>query len=55
VRRLLLDTNTLLPIGVNTSSLLAFMVIMIAIGLLAFPRLERYVRSAAHWYLLDRM
>ncbi len=45
VRGLLLGTNTLLPIVVEYIIMLIFMVIMIAVGLLAFRRLERYVRQ----------
>ena len=45
VRGLLLGTNTLLPIVVEYLIMLIFMVIMIAVGLLAFRRLERYVRQ----------
>ncbi len=45
VRGLLLGTNTLLPIVMEYIIMLVFMVIMIAIGLLAFRRLERYVRQ----------
>jgi ABC-2 type transport system permease protein len=45
VRGILLDTNTLLPIMVEYIVMLVFMVVMIAVGLLAFRRLERYVRQ----------
>ena len=40
-----LNTNTLLPIILEYLIMLIFMVVMIAIGLLAFRRLERYVRQ----------
>jgi ABC-2 type transport system permease protein len=45
VRGILLNTNTLLPIMLEYVVMLVFMVAMIAIGLLAFRRLERYVRQ----------
>ncbi len=45
VRGILLNTNTLLPIIMEYVVMLVFMVVMIAIGLLAFRRLERYVRQ----------
>jgi ABC-2 type transport system permease protein len=45
VRGVLLNTNTLLPIILEYVIMLIFMVAMIAIGLLAFRRLERYVRQ----------
>lgn len=45
VRGLLLSTNTLLPITLEYIVMLIFMVVMITIGLLAFRRLERYVRQ----------
>ncbi len=45
VRGILLDTNTLLPIVLEYIVMLIFMATMIAIGLLAFRRLERYVRQ----------
>ncbi len=45
VRGLLLDTRTLLPIALEYVVMIVFMVVMIAIGLLAFRRLERYVRQ----------
>lgn len=45
VRGILLNTNTLLPILVEYIVILIFMVVMIAIGLLAFRRLERSVRQ----------
>ncbi len=45
VRGVLLNTNTLLPIILEYIVMLVFMVAMIAIGLLAFRRLERYVRQ----------
>ena len=45
VRGILLSTNTLLPIILEYVVMLVFMVAMIAIGLLAFRRLERYVRQ----------
>ncbi|CAG0933047.1 Daunorubicin/doxorubicin resistance ABC transporter permease protein DrrB [Thermoflexales bacterium] len=45
VRGLLLSTNTLLPIILEYIVMLIFMVVMITIGLLAFRRLERYVRQ----------
>ncbi|HSD82343.1 MAG TPA: ABC transporter permease [Anaerolineae bacterium] len=45
VRGILLNTNTLLPIILEYVVMLIFMVAMIAIGLLAFRRLERYVRQ----------
>ena len=45
VRGILLNTNTLLPIMLEYVIMLVFMVAMIAIGLLAFRRLERYVRQ----------
>jgi ABC-2 type transport system permease protein len=45
VRGLLLGTNTLLPIVLEYVVMLVFMAAMIAIGLLAFRRLERYVRQ----------
>jgi ABC-2 type transport system permease protein len=45
VRGVLLSTNTLLPIILEYIVMLVFMVAMIAIGLLAFRRLERYVRQ----------
>jgi len=45
VRGILLNTNTLLPIMLEYAVMLVFMVAMIAIGLLAFRRLERYVRQ----------
>jgi len=45
VRGILLGTDTLLPIILEYILMLIFMVVMIAIGLLAFRRLERYVRQ----------
>ncbi len=45
VRGILLNTNTLLPIILEYIVMLAFMGVMIAVGLLAFRRLERYVRQ----------
>ncbi len=45
VRGLLLGTNTLLPILLEYIVMLIFMAAMIAIGLLAFRRLERHVRQ----------
>ena len=45
VRGILLNTNTLLPIILEYVVMLVFMVAMIAIGLLAFRRLERCVRQ----------
>jgi ABC-2 type transport system permease protein len=45
VRGILLGTNTLLPIILEYIVMLIFMVAMIGIGLLAFRRLERYVRQ----------
>jgi ABC-2 type transport system permease protein len=45
VRGILLNTTTLLPIILEYVVMLIFMVAMIAIGLLAFRRLERYVRQ----------
>ena len=45
VRGILLNTNTLLPIMLEYAVMLVFMLAMIAIGLLAFRRLERYVRQ----------
>ncbi len=45
VRGILLNTHTLLPIVLEYVVMLVFMVAMIAIGLLAFRRLERYVRQ----------
>ncbi len=45
VRGILLNTNTLLPIFLEYVVMLVFMGAMIAIGLLAFRRLERYVRQ----------
>src|SRR5512139_1159526 len=45
VRGILLNTNTLLPIILEYVVMLVFMVTMIAIGLLAFRRLERSVRQ----------
>ena len=45
VRGILLNTNTLLPIMLEYAVMLVFMVAMIVIGLLAFRRLERYVRQ----------
>jgi len=45
VRGILLNTNTLLPIMLEYAVMLVFMVAMIAIGLLAFRRLERTVRQ----------
>lgn len=44
VRGLLLGTRTLLPIGTEIALLVVFMVVMIALGLWAFARLERRVR-----------
>ncbi len=44
IRGVLLNTTTLLPIMLEYIIMLVFMVAMIAIGLLAFRRLERYVR-----------
>jgi ABC-2 type transport system permease protein len=45
IRGVLLNTNTLLPIVLEYIIMLIFMVVMIAIGLLAFRRLERIVRQ----------
>ena len=45
IRGVLIGTNTLLPIILEYIVMLVFMVVMIAIGLLAFRRLERYVRQ----------
>jgi ABC-2 type transport system permease protein len=45
IRGVLLNTDTLLPIILEYIVMLVFMVAMIAIGLLAFRRLERYVRQ----------
>ncbi len=45
IRGILLNTNTLLPIILEYVVMLVFMGAMIAIGLLAFRRLERYVRQ----------
>ena len=45
IRGVLLNTTTLLPIVLEYVIMLVFMVAMIAIGLLAFRRLERYVRQ----------
>ena len=45
VRGWLLGTHTLLPLGMELILLLAFMVAMIVLGLAAFNRLERRVRS----------
>jgi ABC-2 type transport system permease protein len=45
IRGVLIGTNTLLPIVLEYIVMLVFMVVMIAIGLLAFRRLERYVRQ----------
>ncbi len=45
VRGLLLDTRTLLPIALEYVVMIVFMVVMIALGLLAFRRLERYVQQ----------
>ncbi len=45
IRGVLLNTTTLLPIVLEYVIMLIFMVAMIAIGLLAFRRLERYVRQ----------
>ena len=45
IRGVLLNTATLLPIVLEYIIMLIFMVAMIAIGLLAFRRLERYVRQ----------
>ncbi len=45
VRGILLNTHTLLPIVLEYVVMLVFMVAMIAIGLFAFRRLERYVRQ----------
>jgi ABC-2 type transport system permease protein len=45
IRGVLLSTNTLLPIILEYAIMLLFMVAMIAIGLLAFRRLERIVRQ----------
>lgn len=45
VRGILLNTHTLLPIALEYVVMLVFMAAMIAIGLLAFRRLERYVRQ----------
>jgi ABC-2 type transport system permease protein len=45
IRGVLLNTNTLLPIILEYIIMLLFMVVMIAIGLLAFRRLERLVRQ----------
>ena len=44
VRGWLIGTTTLLPIGVEIALLVAFMVVMIALGLWVFARLERHVR-----------
>jgi ABC-2 type transport system permease protein len=44
VRGWLLGTHTLLPIGTEILVLLAFMVVMIVLGLLVFKDLERRVR-----------
>jgi ABC-2 type transport system permease protein len=45
IRGVLINTNTLLPIILEYIVMLVFMVAMIAIGLLAFRRLERQVRQ----------
>ena len=45
IRGVLLNTDTLLPIFLEYIIMLVFMVVMIAIGLAAFRRLERYVRQ----------
>jgi ABC-2 type transport system permease protein len=45
IRGVLLNTNTLLPIILEYVIMLIFMVAMMAIGLLAFRRLERLVRQ----------
>jgi ABC-2 type transport system permease protein len=45
IRGVLLNTDTLLPIVLEYIIMLIFMVVMIAIGLLAFRRLERLVRQ----------
>jgi ABC-2 type transport system permease protein len=45
IRGVLLNTDTLLPIMLEYLIMLLFMVVMIAIGLLAFRRLERQVRQ----------
>lgn len=45
IRGVLINTNTLLPIILEYIILLISMFVMIAIGLLAFRRLERYVRQ----------
>jgi ABC-2 type transport system permease protein len=45
IRGVLLNTNTLLPIILEYLIMLVFMAVMIAIGLLAFRRLERHVRQ----------
>jgi ABC-2 type transport system permease protein len=45
IRGVLLSTNTLLPIILEYVIMLIFMVAMIAIGLLAFRKLERSVRQ----------
>jgi ABC-2 type transport system permease protein len=45
IRGVLLNTNTLLPIILEYVIMLIFMAAMIAIGLLAFRRLERIVRQ----------
>jgi ABC-2 type transport system permease protein len=45
IRGVLLETNTLLPIALEYVIMLIFMVAMIAIGLVAFRRLERIVRQ----------
>jgi len=45
VRGWLIGTTTLLPIGVEIALLLVFMVVMIAVGLRVFARLERHVRT----------
>ena len=44
VRGWLLGTQTLLPLGVEGALLVAFMVVMIALGTAAFRALERRVR-----------
>ncbi len=45
IRGVLLNTDTLLPIFLEYIIMLIFMVVMIAIGLVTFRRLERYVRQ----------
>jgi ABC-2 type transport system permease protein len=46
VRGWLIGTTTLLPIGAEIALLLVFMIVMIAVGLRVFARLERHVRTA---------